>query len=132
MVLEDDKHLQTVDNIIPAANAAAVADQPAVLELLDTVSAALDTDKLIALNKAVDVDRQTSAQVAQKFVEDESLAATDTPGRGRPWSWVPRTSPRAPRSPRSTRQSCARAGTTSRSRPSTPGRRTSRRSSPVS
>jgi len=82
VVLEDDKHLQTVDNIIPAANAAAVADQPAVLELLDTVSAALDTDKLIALNKAVDVDRQTSSQVAQQFVEDEGLAATSTPGTG--------------------------------------------------
>jgi len=53
-----------------------------VLELLDTVSAALDTDKLIALNKAVDVDRQTSSQAAQKFVEDEGLAATSTPGTG--------------------------------------------------
>lgn len=82
VVLEDDKHLQTVDNIIPAANAAAVANQPAVLELLDTVSAALTTDKLIALNKAVDVERQTSSQVAQKFVEDEGLAAKDTPGTG--------------------------------------------------
>ncbi|MET4226142.1 glycine betaine ABC transporter substrate-binding protein [Oerskovia enterophila] len=82
VVLEDDKHLQTVDNIIPAANAAAVANQPAVLELLDTVSAALTTDKLIALNKAVDVERQTSSQVAQKFVEDEGLAAQDTPGTG--------------------------------------------------
>ncbi len=82
VVLEDDKHLQTVDNIIPAANAAAVANQPAVLELLDTVSAALTTDKLIALNKAVDVDRQTSSQAAQKFVEDEGLAATSTPGAG--------------------------------------------------
>ncbi|MHA7132513.1 glycine betaine ABC transporter substrate-binding protein [Oerskovia turbata] len=82
VVLEDDQHLQTVDNIIPAANAAAVADQPAVLELLDTVSAALTTDKLIALNKAVDVDRQTSEQVAQQFVEDEGLAATSSEATG--------------------------------------------------
>ncbi|MBE7701956.1 glycine/betaine ABC transporter substrate-binding protein [Oerskovia sp. Sa1BUA8] len=82
VVLEDDKHLQTVDNIIPAANAAAVADQPEVLELLDTVSAALDTDTLISLNKAVDVDRQTSSQVALQFVEDQGLGATSTPGTG--------------------------------------------------
>ena len=36
VVLEDDEHLQTVDNIIPAANAAAVADQPAVLDRKST------------------------------------------------------------------------------------------------
>ncbi|WP_265523178.1 glycine betaine ABC transporter substrate-binding protein [Oerskovia flava] len=77
VVLDDDQNLQTVDNIIPAANAAAVADDPAVIEILDSVSAALDTDKLIALNRAVDVDRQTSAQAAAQFVEDEGLAVAD-------------------------------------------------------
>jgi osmoprotectant transport system substrate-binding protein len=41
------------------------------------VSAALDTDKLIQLNKAVDIDRQTSTEAAQQFVEDEGLAASD-------------------------------------------------------
>lgn len=83
VVLEDDQHLQTVDNIIPAANAAAVQGDASVLPLLDVVSAALDTDKLIALNKAVDVDRQTSAQAAKAFVEAEGLAATDTSGEGK-------------------------------------------------
>ncbi|WP_456825924.1 glycine betaine ABC transporter substrate-binding protein [Cellulomonas sp. P5_E12] len=82
VVLEDDKGLQNADNIIPAVNKAAAAANPSVIDLLDTVSAALDTDKLIELNKAVDIDRKTSSEVAADFVETEKLAATDTPGTG--------------------------------------------------
>ena len=43
VALEDDKKLQTVDNIIPAVNAEA-ATQP-LLDALNRVSAALDTDQ---------------------------------------------------------------------------------------
>ncbi len=83
VVLEDDKALQTVDNVVPAVNAGLAESSPAVLDLLDTVSAALDTDKLIELNRAVDVERRTSAEVAEEFVAAEGLAATDaTVGEG--------------------------------------------------
>ena len=83
VALEDDKSLQNPDNIIPAVNAAAAADDPQLIELLNTVSAVLDTEGLVALNKAVDVDRQTSAQAAQAFVEVQGLAATEQVGDGR-------------------------------------------------
>ncbi len=84
VALEDDLHLQTVDNIIPAVNAETAAADPGLIPLLDTVSAALDTDKLIALNKAVNIDRQTSTDVAAEFVADEGLAASDSAaGAGR-------------------------------------------------
>lgn len=82
VVLEDDQNLQTVDNIVPVANAEAAAADPALLDLLDTVSATLTTDKLIALNKAVDIDRKTSDQAAQAFVESEDLAPRDASGSG--------------------------------------------------
>lgn len=78
VVLEDDQGLQNADNVIPAVNAAAAEADPALIPLLDTVSDALDTEKLIGLNKAVDIDRQTSSEAAAQFVEDEGLAATDT------------------------------------------------------
>lgn len=78
VVLEDDGGLQNADNVIPAVNAGVAQQSPAVVELLDTVSAALDTDKLIDLNKAVDIDRRTSSEVAKEFVADEGLAASDT------------------------------------------------------
>jgi osmoprotectant transport system substrate-binding protein len=78
VVLEDDKGLQNADNIIPAVNAAAASADPNLIPLLDEVSDALDTDKLIQLNKAVDIDRQTSSEAAATFVEDEGLASDDS------------------------------------------------------
>jgi len=75
VVLTDDKHLQNSDNVIPAVNAKTAGD-PAVMAALDVVSAALDTSTLITLNKAVDIDRKTSAEVAAKFVADQKLTAS--------------------------------------------------------
>ena len=83
VVLEDDLGLQTVDNIVPAVNAEAAAADPALVPLLDEVSAALDTERLIALNKAVDVDRQTSTQVAEDFLTDNGLLEQEQVGEGR-------------------------------------------------
>ncbi|WP_129786953.1 glycine betaine ABC transporter substrate-binding protein [Promicromonospora panici] len=82
VVLEDDKQLQTVDNIIPAVNAAAIEGDDTLVPLLDTVSAALDTDTLIGLNKAVDVDRRSSEEVAQEFVADAGLDNPEQSGSG--------------------------------------------------
>ncbi|PJI95005.1 glycine betaine ABC transporter substrate-binding protein [Luteimicrobium subarcticum] len=78
VVLTDDKHLQTVDNIIPALNAKAVEGDEALVPLLDAVSASFTTDDLIAMNKAVDVDRQKSIVVAKQFFDDHGLAAQDS------------------------------------------------------
>lgn len=74
VVLTDDMMLQNSDNIVPAVNAA-TAEDGAVMAALNTVSAALDTPALIQLNKAVDIDRQTSAEVAAQFVTDQGLTA---------------------------------------------------------
>ena len=82
VVLEDDKTLQNADNVIPAVSASVAEANPTVVPLLDTVSDALDTDKLIALNKAVDIDRQTSSEVAHGFVKDEGLGAQEKSGEG--------------------------------------------------
>jgi osmoprotectant transport system substrate-binding protein len=73
VVLEDDKKLQTVDNVIPAINAK--ASSPAMIAALDKVSAALDTGKLIALNKAVAVDRKTSKVAAEEFASSAQLTS---------------------------------------------------------
>jgi osmoprotectant transport system substrate-binding protein len=81
VVLDDDKGLQTVDNIIPAVNAEASSD--AMLEALNAGSAALDTDKLIALNKQTDIDRETSPNVAKQFVQDEGLTDGLSGGSGK-------------------------------------------------
>ncbi len=62
VVLTDDKHLQQVDNIVPAVNAAAAGENPEIIGVLDSVSAVLDTPTLVGLNKSVDVDRRTSSR----------------------------------------------------------------------
>jgi osmoprotectant transport system substrate-binding protein len=81
VALQDDKKLQTVDNVIPAVNANAAAAP--LLAALDKVSAALTTDKLVALNKQTDIDRKTPPNVAKEFVASENLASGVSGGSGK-------------------------------------------------
>lgn len=82
VVLEDDLGLQTVDNVVPAVNAAAAAASPGLVDVLDAVSATLDTATLIELNRAVDVERRTSSEVAAEFVAEQGLDAQEQVGGG--------------------------------------------------
>jgi osmoprotectant transport system substrate-binding protein len=70
-VLDDDLALQQVDNIVPAVLTSALT--PAMADALNALSAAMTTDDLIAMNKAVDIDRQTAASVAAAFLENRGL-----------------------------------------------------------
>lgn len=76
VVLEDDMQLQNSDNIIPALNSEVASDD--VLAALDAVSGALDTEGLIELNKAVDIDRQTSEEVAEAWVDESGITVEET------------------------------------------------------
>ncbi|MFK3981685.1 glycine betaine ABC transporter substrate-binding protein [Micromonospora sp. NPDC050397] len=80
VVLEDDKKLQDTDNVIPAVNAKAAT--PELIAALDKVSSAVDTPKLIQLNKAVDVDRKTAKVAAQEFASANNLTSGITKGSG--------------------------------------------------
>jgi osmoprotectant transport system substrate-binding protein len=79
-VLTDDKHLQNSDNVVPAINAK--ASSPQLIAALDKVSASLDTTKLIALNKAVDIDRKTSKAAATEFLTTNNVLAGIQKGSG--------------------------------------------------
>ncbi|MGN9778530.1 glycine betaine ABC transporter substrate-binding protein [Micromonospora sp. H33] len=80
VVLEDDKKLQNTDNVIPAVNGDVAT--PQLVAALDKVSAALDTPKLIQLNKAVDVDRKTPAVAAGEFATANNVTAGIAKGPG--------------------------------------------------
>ena len=80
VVLEDDKHLQNADNVIAAINTKAAT--PDLVTALDKVATTLDQQKLIALNKATDVDHKTSAVAAQEFASATNLADGITKGAG--------------------------------------------------
>ena len=81
VVLEDDKKLQTSDNIIAVVNKAKASDT-ALIAALDKVATALDTEKLIKLNKTVDVDRKTPKVAATDFATAEKLTDGLAKGAG--------------------------------------------------
>lgn len=80
VVLDDDKKLQNTDNVIPAVNKKVAT--PELLAALDKVSTALDTTKLIALNKAVDTDRKTPKVAAEEFASANNLTSGIAKGAG--------------------------------------------------
>ncbi|MCU7722399.1 glycine/betaine ABC transporter substrate-binding protein [Actinoplanes sp. KI2] len=80
VVLTDDKKLQNTDNVIAAINKK--ASSPQLIAALDKVAAALDTTKLIALNKAVDIDRKSSKAAASEFISTNNLTAGLAKGSG--------------------------------------------------
>ena len=81
VVLADDLKLQTVDNVVPVIRTKVAS--AAAQQALDKVSAALSTEALINLNKAVDIDRQTSVTAAEKFVKDNGLDSGVSGGSGK-------------------------------------------------
>lgn len=71
VVLEDDKNFQQVGNITPVVRTEKLDDE--ATELINKVSAALTTDKLIDLNRSVQVDKEDPKAAAEKFLKDEGL-----------------------------------------------------------
>jgi osmoprotectant transport system substrate-binding protein len=81
VLLTDDKHLQSSDNIVAVVNKE--ASNQALVTAVDKVAAALDQPKLLALNKAVDIDRKTPQQAAKEFADANGLSAASSGGTGR-------------------------------------------------
>lgn len=67
VILEDDKELAPVDNVVPVVGPE-YADDPVLTEVLDRVSAAMTTDDLLNLNASLTVDRKLPAQAARDFL----------------------------------------------------------------
>ena len=79
VVLADDMHLQTVDNIVPVINAK--ASTPQLEEALAKAVQGMTTADLVGLNRQADVERKTPANVAKAYFETEKIAA-DLPTGG--------------------------------------------------
>lgn len=80
VVLQDDKKLQTVDNVVPVVSTAAAAEP--LKQALAAVTKALTTDDLISLNRKADVERQTPEKVAKDYADAKGLARAATGGTG--------------------------------------------------
>lgn len=71
VVLEDDKGLQPVENIVPVIRDDAL--NPQIEELLNAISAALTTEELSELNKVVEVDKEDPADAATLWLEENGF-----------------------------------------------------------
>ncbi len=80
VVLNDDKHLQQADNIVPVVRTAVLNDE--ISGLLDKVSASLNDENITALNAKVEIDKEDAADVAQGFLQDQGLLPTSGSGAG--------------------------------------------------
>lgn len=70
VLLEDDKNLQSADNIAPLAHADVASD---VESILQPVTDALTTDGMTALNARVAIEHEDASAVAQDFLEKEGI-----------------------------------------------------------
>jgi len=71
VVLEDDKKLQTVDNLIPAIRKDIVDDD--MRKVLNKVSAEMTTEDLIQLNKRADVDKADPEALAREWLQQHGF-----------------------------------------------------------
>jgi osmoprotectant transport system substrate-binding protein len=71
ILLEDDKGLQSADNITPLVRSEIASDE--VVELLDEVTAALDVETITELNKRANVDAEDAADLAEEYLGELGL-----------------------------------------------------------
>jgi osmoprotectant transport system substrate-binding protein len=79
VVLTDDQHLQTVDNVVPVVNAK--VSTRTLEETLNKAIAELTTADLVALNRQSDVERKSPAAVAKSYF-DETKIGDNLPSGG--------------------------------------------------
>ena len=66
VVLEDDKHLQQADNVVPLIRTEVLNSE--ITTLLNSIDAKLNTPDLTAMNKSADVDKQDPIDIAKTWV----------------------------------------------------------------
>lgn len=71
-ILEDDKHLQASDNVVPLVTTSTSQD-PKVVAALNKLAPVLTTQDLYALDKKVDQERQKPADVARDYLQSKGL-----------------------------------------------------------
>lgn len=68
-LLIDDKHVWPPYNLAPVIKKSVLDAHPAIADILNTVSASLDTEKITKLNAEVDVEKKEYEEVAKKYYD---------------------------------------------------------------
>jgi osmoprotectant transport system substrate-binding protein len=73
VVLEDDKHLQNADNIVPIIRTAKLNSE--ITGIFNKISAALNTTDLTAMNKSADIDKQDPDVLAANWLKQHGFTS---------------------------------------------------------
>jgi len=73
VVLQDDKHLQNADNIVPLVYTPTAQQNPALMPALNAISAKLTTNDLVQMNADVDINRKSATDVASNWVSTSKV-----------------------------------------------------------
>jgi glycine betaine/choline ABC-type transport system substrate-binding protein len=68
--LEDDKQFFPVYNPAPVVRQEILDEMPGIATVLDPIAAALSTDRMMELNKRVDIDEEDPVDVARSFLDE--------------------------------------------------------------
>lgn len=71
VVLEDDKHLEAADNLVPLVRKE--VDSPELDDILNSVMSKLTTQNVLAMNRQYDIEKQDAATIARNFVQQNGL-----------------------------------------------------------
>ena len=71
VVLEDDKHLQNADNVVPLIRTDKLNNE--IKDLWNSVSAKLTTSELVGMNKKLDIDRQDPDAIATDWLRKQGF-----------------------------------------------------------
>lgn len=69
-VLQDDKHLEAADNVVPIIRNAAASDE--VKKVLNAISSGLTTDELVQLNSQVELQHQDADVATKNFLQQHN------------------------------------------------------------
>jgi len=72
VILQDDKHLQNADNVVPILRTPKVNNE--VKDLWNSISSKLTTADLVAMNKKADVDKQDPDALAEQWLRDHGFS----------------------------------------------------------
>jgi osmoprotectant transport system substrate-binding protein len=71
VVLDDDKHLELADNVVPMIRTA--VDTPEITQIVNAVSAKLTTQDLAGLNKRASIDHEDPEALATGWLTSKGL-----------------------------------------------------------
>jgi osmoprotectant transport system substrate-binding protein len=72
VLLQDDKHLQNADNVLPVVNSKDAGGKK-IADALNKLTTILTTEDLTAMNRKVDAQRQKPAAVAKDYLTSKGL-----------------------------------------------------------